>query len=89
MGIRTTDSIKEELSLSKREERDFLKNALLIAQTFDEKYIIGEQARIHREIEELMLKKSPDDIMKNNERINAEVKRLRSKLKMFNYLIIS
>lgn len=89
MSIRRIDSIKEDLSLSKREERDFYKNALMIVETFDEEYITSEQSRIMKEIEELMLKKSPDNIMKNNERIDAEIKRLKSKLKMFNYLIIS
>ncbi len=89
MSIRRIDSIKEDLSLSKREERDFYKNALMIVETFDESYITSEQKRIHEEIESLMLKKSPDDMMKNNDRIDAEIKRLKSKLKMFNYLIIS
>lgn len=89
MAIRSASSIKEELNLSKREEREFYKNALMIAQTFDENYITSEQSRIHSEIEHLMLKKSPNDIMKNNDRIDAEIKRLKSKLKMFNYLIIS
>lgn len=89
MGLRTAHAIKEDLNLSKREERDFYKNALMIVQTFDEKYITGEQSRIQSEIEQLMLKKSPEDIMKNNERLDAEIKRLKSKLKMFNYLILS
>lgn len=89
MAVRSASSIKEELSLSKREQREFYKNALMIVETFDESYIISEQKRIHEEIENLMLKKSPDDIMKNNDRIEAEIKRLKSKLKMFNYLIIS
>lgn len=89
MAIRPKASIAEELSLSKREQRDFFKNALMIVETFDDKYIESEQKRILSEIEELMLKKSPDDIMKNNERIDSEIKRLKSKLKMFNYLIIS
>lgn len=89
MAIRSASSIKEELNLSKREEREFYKNALMIVQTFDEKYITSEQSRIHSEIEQLMLKKSPNDMMKNNDRLDAEIKRLKSKLKMFNYLIIS
>lgn len=87
MSLRAKEQIEQDGLYKKGAEKEFYKNAILIVATFGEEYIRQEMLKIYSEIDLLRSKKSPDDMCKNNDKIDAEIKRLKSKYKMFNYLL--
>lgn len=88
MALRSTEAIKNEIMYSKGVEREFYQSALMLIQSFPEDFIKKQRQCVIDEISLLESKRSPDDMCKNNEKINAEIKRLKSKFKMFNYILV-
>lgn len=86
MGLRSQESISEEILYKKGNDRDWYKSALMLVQTFNEEYIRSEMAAINGQVILFEAKKTGNKL--NDQKIEAEIKRLKSKFKMFNYLLI-